>query len=58
MVVLLKTSSFKKWVSDLAIQAETFVWECIETRIKIDDIEKVIRSQYWTNLKEKLENEK
>ena len=35
---------FKKWVLDLASQSETFVWECIETRIKSDDIEKGIRS--------------
>ena len=44
----------KKWVLDLESQAETFFWECIETRITIDDIEKGIKSQYWTTLKEKL----
>ena len=30
----------KKWVLDLESQAETFFWECIESRITIDDIEK------------------
>ena len=32
--------------------------EFIETRITIDDIEKGIRSQYWTNLKENLRRQK
>ena len=30
----------KKWVLDLANRAETFVWECIESRIMSDDKEK------------------
>ena len=38
---------------ELASQAETFVWEYIETRTTIGDIEKGKRSQYWTTLKEK-----
>ena len=42
----------------MASQAETFVWDCIETRITIDDIEKVIQSQYWTTLKKKHEKAK
>ena len=41
-----------------ASQAEKLAWDCIETKIKIDDIEKGKRSQYWTTLKEKLENSK
>ena len=40
----------QKWVLDLASQAEIFSWECIETRIKIDDVEKGIQSQHWTTL--------
>ena len=43
---------------DLASQAEKIVWECIEIRIIIDDIEKGVTSQYWTTLKEKLEKSK
>ena len=39
---------------DFESQSETFVWECIETRITIDDIYKRIPSQYWETLKEKL----
>ena len=42
----------------MASQAETFVWEFIETRITVYDIKKGLQSQYWTNLKEKLEKEK
>ena len=30
----------KKWVLDLSSQAETFFWECIESRMTIDYIEK------------------
>ena len=35
-----------------------FFWECIETRITIDDIDKGIPSQYWNILKKKLEKAK
>ena len=44
----------KKWMLDLESQSETFFWECIESRITIDDIEKGEKSQYWTTLKNKL----
>ena len=30
----------KKWVLGLESQSETFIWECIESRIMSDDIEK------------------
>ena len=38
----------KKRVLDLESRAETFVWECIESRITSDDIKKGKISQYWT----------
>ena len=31
----------KKWVLDLASQAETFVWKCIESMIMSDDRENI-----------------
>ena len=57
MVFLVK-SQLKKWVLDLASQAETFFWRFIETRITIDDIDKGIPSQCRKILKETLEMEK
>ena len=50
-MVFLETSQLRKWVLDLASRAETFVWECIESRILSDDGEKNYISQYWTTLK-------
>ena len=47
----------KKWLLDLASQAETFFWERIESRIMSDDREKNI-SQYCTTLKETREGKK
>ena len=41
----------------MASQAETFFWECIESRITIYNIRKCI-SQYWATLKKKLEKAK
>ena len=45
----------QKWVLNLENRAETFVWECIESRIMSDDPGKIYISQYWLNLKENFE---
>ena len=47
----------KKWLLDLASRAETFVWDCIESRIMIDYREKIY-SQYWTTLKKSWRRQK
>ena len=39
-------------------QAETIVWECIETRITSDSIDKNAAEKYLSNLKEKLDKAK
>ena len=49
---------YKKWVLDLVDQAETIVWECIETRITSDSIDKNTAEKYLSNLKEKLDKAK
>ena len=48
----------ENWVINLANRAETFVWECIESRIISDDRGNIYISQYWSNLKQKPENSK
>ena len=48
----------KKWVLDLANRAETFDLEFIESRIMSDDSREKNLTQYWSNLKEKLEKAK
>ena len=42
-------------VLNLVNQAETFVWECIESRTMSDDSGNIYIIQYWSNLKEKLD---
>ena len=44
----------QNWVINLENRAETFVWECIESRIMSDDKGEKYISQYWSNLKQKL----
>ena len=39
---------------ELVYQAETIVWEFINKMRTIDNIERKIPGQYWTNLKENL----
>ena len=41
----------QKWELDLTNRAETFVLECIESRIMSDDSRKKYISQYWSTLK-------
>ena len=48
----------QKWVLDLANIAETFVLECIESRIMSDDSRENVLTQCWSTLKEKLEKAK
>ena len=45
----------KKCVLDLANKAETFVLESIESMIMSDDSKEKYSTQYWSNLKLKLE---
>ena len=48
----------QKWLLDLANRAETFVLERIESKIMRDDSRKKYITQYWSNLKEKMEKAK
>ena len=44
----------KNWVLDLANRAETFVWECIESRIISDDRGKNIYKSILVKLETKI----